>query len=156
MIEKVRSNTDYSASAVNLCNPTAVEEYLHAQRERIHKLEILQEKIDACVPTELTEEFRNLQKEIADEDKGIRTYIDSFGSYQNLGTGMYGVKQRVVSVNYSPDAVHKVIPPQLAVAVIVESVDKATVEALVKAGRISLEQQKQISSESVHFRYIIK
>jgi hypothetical protein len=33
-----------------------------------------------------------------------------------------------------------VLPPQLQAAVIVESVDKGTVEALVKAGRITPEQ----------------
>ncbi|MFA5377223.1 MAG: hypothetical protein WC455_15845 [Dehalococcoidia bacterium] len=151
-----RANPDYSDSAVNLVNPSEVKEALLAQKNRLLDLAKLQEKIDNCIPAELSAELECLQQEIAAEDKGIRGYIDTFGSYQDVENGHYALKQRAVTVSYDPKAVHQHLETALVAACIVESVDKATVEALVKAGRITGEQQKAISQEKETYRFVIR
>ncbi len=152
---KAKKNMDYSASAVNLTNHESFKGmfvYLRKWQENKTRLESeLKEK-----NTELFDSIARCDKEIANSINDIRLTIDERGSYQDLEKGDYAVKQRVVAVSYSPEKCHEFLSPSLVAAVIVESVDKGTVEALVKAGRITDEQQEAISKKSESYRFIIK
>ena len=150
-------NIDYSKSAVNLTNPRELKDALGAQGERMLDLARLQEKIDACVPSELKVELANLQKEIVAENEGIRGYIDTLGSYQNVEAGMYAVKQRKVSISYDPQ-VFRAQYPDYAPAVIKETVDGTKLNGLIKGGLLTQEdlEKKGVSTKSESFAYIIK
>lgn len=151
------ANIDYSKSAVNLTNPPELKDFLLAQKSRLSALAQLQEKIDACIPRELKAEFERVQNEIAVEDKGIRGYIDTFGSYQDVEAGMYAVKQKKVSVSYDPQ-VFRAQYPDYAPAVIKETVDTAKLTGLIKGGLLTPEdlEKKGVSMKSESFAYIIK
>lgn len=153
----MKTNVDYSNSAVNLTNPPQVVESLLAQRERQLRLADLQDKMNACIPNELKVELANLQKEIATENEGIKGYIDTFGSYQDLERGMYAVKQRKVSVSYDPQ-IFRVQYPAYAPAVIKETVDTAKITGLIKGGLLTPEdlENKGVSMKSESYSYIIR
>ncbi len=152
-----RRNPDYSASAVKLCNPPEVKELLLAQKNRMVNLSKLQEKIDNYIPPELKAELEQVQHEIEIEDKSLRGYIDTFGSYQDVEAGMYAVKQCKKSANYEAEALKKLYP-QFSTAVIVETVNKTAIEGLIKGGLL---YKARLESEGVlviseSFAYVVK
>jgi hypothetical protein len=151
-----KKNPDYSASAVNLTNPPEVQELLMAQRQRQTALVVLCDQADACVPAELKAQIAELESTIAAEQAGIKGYIDTFGSYQNLETGMYGVKQRRESVTYSPELMRKYLDPKIANLVIVESVDTRKLDGLIKGGFVTPEEVRGCGEAKESFAYIIR
>jgi len=151
-----KKNPDYSASAVMLTNPPQVEECVLAQRVRIAKLATLEEQAQALIPESLKTEITNLQREISVEDKGIRGFIDTFGSFQDVELGLYGVKQKRESIAYKPELVRQYAPSKVASFVIIESVDSKGLDALLKAGQITPEVARQCGEVKESFAYIIK
>lgn len=93
-----KKNPNYEDSAVNLCNPPEVKECLMAQRARIQLLANLEAEAQAYIPEEVKLTIAKLRDEIAAEDKSIRGYIDTFGSYQDPEKGEYAVKQTRESI----------------------------------------------------------
>ncbi len=154
MVEK--KNPDYAASAVMLTNPPQVEECLLEQRARITKLAELEEQIQSFIPESLKVEIANLRQEITDEDKGIRGYIDTFGSFQDVDRCMYALKQRRESIIYKPDLVRQHAPSKVASFVIIESVDSKALDALLKAGQITPIEARRCGEIKESFAYIIK
>ncbi len=152
---KTKKNTDYSASAVNLCNPPEVKELLERLRVRQSELTAVAEKIEACVPVETRKERDFITGVIGELEKTIRERIDLLGSYQDLVTGEYAVKQRKESITYLPDKIKSVLP-KFASAVIEESVNKKALEGLLKGGLVTSEQAKECSIASMSYAYIIK
>ncbi len=155
--EKVKKNPDYSASAINLTNPPEVKDLLLAQKNRLFDLSKLQEKIDACIPLGLQAELECLQNEITTEDKGIRGYIDTFGSFQDVERGLYAIKQRKLSVSYDAASFESHYP-ELAPAVLVKSVNIKAIEGLVKGGLLDKAclEAEDVIKVSESFAYIIK
>ena len=153
METKVKKNPDYSASAVNLTNPSEVALTL------VH-IKLLQAEIDNLDDVMKSypeyEQMVDKQQELAKLRKEAEMEIDTYGSYQDTEKGFYALKQRAVTVSYLADRVHEHLPPAMVAAVIVESVDKGTVEALVKAGRITPDQQEAISQKIEVYKYIIR
>jgi hypothetical protein len=150
---KLKKNIDYSASAVNLCNPTQVEVALGKYTYLQQRIDELKAQLEAYPEQQEIDELSKQQEEIR---RGIIAGIDTYGSYQDLLGGHYAVKQRAVTVSYSPEKCHEVLHSSLVAAVIVESVDKGTVEALAKAGRITDTQLEAISKKSESYRFIIR
>jgi hypothetical protein len=151
-----KANPDYSASAVNLTNPPEVQELLMAQLNRQAALVVLKDQADACIPDALKREIGELEAAITIENTSIKGYIDTFGSYQNVDTGMYGVKQRRESITYKPELVRQYAPSKVASFVLVESVDQKAMDAMLKTGQLSPEQAKQCGEVKESFAYIIR
>ena len=148
-----KANPDYTESAVNLTNPPEAKVLLDALAAVDSESAGLQRIIDSYPESKMLAELAEKRASICKE---IESVIQQQGSYQDIDAGQYAVRQRVVTVSYDPQKVHDILSPQLAAAVIVESVDKATVNALVKAGRITTEEQKNISEERETYRLFIK
>lgn len=150
---KAKRNPDYSQSAVNLCNPPEVLELL----KNYHSTQTVIDNLDAVLKAYPEyEQMIEQQQKLAELRKDIEKAIEQYGSYQEIQFGCYALKQRAITVCYLAEAVHKHLNPAMVAAVIVESVDKATVEALVKAGRISLEEQELISQKTEVYKFIIR
>ena len=157
--EPKRKNIDYSASAVNLTNPVQLQVDLRALDGLAKQIEELQAKMDACIPQELITSMDSLQTQRRACEVGLRSDIESYGSFQDLSLGWYAVKQRKVSVSYDA-ARFKFLYPQYALAVIIESVDTAKLKGLLKGGLLREEDLKHpdvaIAKESESFAYIVK
>jgi hypothetical protein len=151
-----KTNPDYSASAVNLTNPPEVLAIVISQSIRRKRLDNLREEANDCVPVELRESIIKLEDEIAAEDKSLRGYIDTFGSYQDVESGYYAVKQRRESIIYRPELVNRFLPAKFAQLVIVESVDTRALDGLVKGNLVTQEQAKQCGEVKESFAYVIK
>lgn len=151
-----KKNPDYSASAVNLCNPPEVKDLLFGQLQRLVSLEDMRMRADSYIPAELKAEIAKLEAEIVAEDKGIRGYIDTFGSFQDIEAGHYAVKQRRESITYQPTLVRRNLPENVAAMVIVETVDTKKIDGMVKGGFITTEDAKKCGEVKEMFAYIIK
>jgi len=154
---KTKKNLDYSASAVNLTNPPEVAEVLRCQIARRMTLNQLRNQAEDCVPLVLRNRIKELEEEIASENEGIKGYIDSFGSYQNLDLGIYALKQRRVSVSYDPKTLRSFHPAE-ANLVIEETVNSTKINGLIRGGLLDPGTLKTegITKEAESFVYIIK
>jgi hypothetical protein len=147
-----KRNADYSASAVGLGEHASVKIELDAyiafkdDEERLRGVVESMPEFKAWV--EAGTKANNQKTKVQME-------IDGYGSYQDIESGHYAVKQRRLSVSYLPEKV-KQFTPDFAKAVIEEVVNKTKVEGLIKGGLITKEQVDLISDKSETFAYIIK
>ena len=152
-----KKNTDYSASAVNLCNPPQVAADLGMLADMYKNLTILQEEANTLIPQALKDRIEICHKYIAEQEQGLRIVIDEFGSFQDITFGQYGIKQRKVSKSYKAEPFEKNYP-QFAPAVIVKVVDTAKLTGLIKGGLLD---EVRLEADGVlvcteSFAYIIK
>jgi len=153
---KVRKNTDYSASAINLTNPPQVMDLLAKIHRLGNDIEKIQLEIDDCIPQALLSKRDALQQELGDTDKSIRQAIDEFGSYQHVEYGEYALKQKRESIAYKPELVRQYAPSRVASFVLIESVDSKAFDAMVKTGQVTPEQARQCGEVKETYAYIIK
>ncbi len=152
---KPRANTDYSKSAVNLCNPHEIMDMLAELHRLQTELAILENTAKSLVPNELKERIKVTEQEVAEQRARMPAQIDTFGSYQNQEEGHYALKQRKVSVTYLPEKVKQKIP-QFAPAIIEETVNKVKIGGLLKGGLITQFQVDEVSVKTESFDYIIR
>jgi hypothetical protein len=153
---KVRENTDYSASAVNLGNNLTVIAKLgdlEALRDELNKCRA---EAEALIPQDIKDRISEYVKAIADCEESLRMDIDTFGSYQNVKQGRYAVKQRKESISYKPELVRQYAPAKVVSFVIVEAVDAKAMDALIKAGQVTQEDARKCGEVKESFAYIIK
>lgn len=150
-----RTNPDYSASAVNLCNPPQLRDLLARLYEAQGNANEIQDRIDASIPADLLRASEQIQKTIVAFNTEIRAAIDNLGSYQDTVNGSYAVKQLRKNVSYDPAMVKQTLP-QFAPAIIEETVNKAKMGGLVKGGLITAEQAEQCGKVEETFAYIVK
>lgn len=93
--KKARKNPDYSASAVNLTNPQQVRELLSAYHAQVAALDGIAKEMEALIPETLREQRAVLDK----IHRAIRQAVDAFGSYQDVESGWYALKQRRESIS---------------------------------------------------------
>lgn len=151
-------NTDYSKSAVNLCNPVTIG-------EKPELLAGLNDTCDALIAErnalidglEVNVKIKELSEKINTIRDEIREEVELLGSYQNLDNGWYAIKQRKESLTYNVKKV-KLNPAfnKYTDAVIIETVDKGKLEGLVKGGLISAEDARACADVSESFVFIIK
>ena len=151
------ANMDYSKSAVNLTNPVQLQVDLRALAGLTSQIQELQAKMDACIPQELITLMESLQTQRQGCETGLRSDIETYGSYQDITVGDYAVKQRKVSISYDPQ-VFRAQYPDYAPAVIKETIDSTKLNGLIKGGLLTPEdlEKKGVSSKSETFAYIIK
>ncbi len=154
---KTKKNMDYSASAVNLTNRPEVEEKLSHFRMLIAKSKELTEKASTYIPASITAELECIQHELDEDNKAIRVAIEIFGSYQDIATGSYALKQRKVSISYDPKELRTKHPAEAAL-VIEETVNATKINGLIKGGLLDAGMLKTegITKETESFAYIIR
>ncbi len=152
-----KKNTDYSASAVKLCNPPEVEGLLRELQNEQTALNQLQNQADASIPEAIKVSISATQVRVEILSKNIRQAIDDFGSFQNVDKGSYAVKQRKLSKSYNAESFEKTYP-QFSPAVIIKAVDTTKLNGLLKGGlldeaRLEADGVLKISES---FAYIIR
>ncbi len=148
-----RKNIDYSISAVNLVNPPELKKALEERQSFTGAIANLKGLLEAYPEWE---ELKKAEQRLVDSDQYIRGLIDEFGSYQNLQTGEYALKQQRFSTVYLADKVPKVMP-EFEKAVLVTTVDGKKVDALLKGGLITPDQYAQVTvRQPIAPAYIIK
>ncbi|MET0039420.1 hypothetical protein [Dehalococcoides mccartyi] len=141
-----KANPDYSESAFNLTNNTELAEMLN--QRRYMEARILGTRTAAGLPI--------MEQELADLDIRIRQSIDTLGSFQDVETGRYAIKQRRQSITYSPDKVREYLG-KYAPAIIDEHVNEKVLTGLIKGGQISDEIIPQLVEDTREtFAYIIR
>lgn len=148
-----RKNTDYTASAVNLCNPPEVKTLLDVYAEWQGEIDNLDMVLRSMPEYEkLTERQQNL----ASLRKEIEMAVETHGSYQDVDIGRYGLKQRAVSIQYKADEFEKTYP-QFVPVVLTKSVNVDALKGLIKGGLIHEADLKSngITLEKESFRFII-
>ena len=146
------ANKDYSASAINLCNPPELKQALEQRQSHTSHISNLKALLEAYPEWE---ELRKAEQRLADLDKSIRELIDQYGSYQDLEKGEYALKQRRESIIYKPELVRQYASPKVASFVLIESVDSKALDALVKVGQIESEVARQCGEVKETFAFII-
>ena len=148
-----KKNTDYSASAVNLCNPVE----LKVKIEQRQNLTRQANHLNALLTTYPEwAELRGVEQALTDCDKTIREAIDQLGSYQDVEAGEYALKQRRESIIYKPELTKLVLDAKFTSLVIVETVDSKALDGLVKGGLVTPLQARECGEVKESFAYIIK
>jgi hypothetical protein len=152
-----KKRTDYTKSAVNLCNPEQIKGMLQYLSEITKGKVELEGKIQALIPQVLKDTLTEAEKEIMQVQNDINLAINEHGSYQDLEAGLYAVKQRKVSKSYDA-SLFETAYPQFAPAVIIKAVDTGKLAGLIKGGLLDEAQLKAggIIQEKETFSYIIK
>ncbi len=154
---RAKKYNDYSASAVNLCNPETVEVLITALSNITELRNALEEKAQALIPDEIKENLKKADDKITELQQQIKEAVDTHGSFQDLAIGWYAVKQRKVSKSYDASLLETAYP-QYAPAVIIKAVDTTKLTGLIKGGLLDEAQLKagNIIQEKESFAYVIK
>ncbi len=152
-----KKNTDYSASAVNLCNPPELKDLLARLCEAQGNANEIKDRIDTAIPPELRRASEQIQDAISVLNIEIRAAIEKYGSYQDVINGAYALKQRKASKTYNAQP-FETNYPQFAPAVIIKAVDTTKLNGLVKGGLLTEEQLRQtgVLTETENYAYIIR
>ncbi len=155
--ENKRKNTDYSNSAVNLNNNDTVRDLIARYISATNNVITTQEIIDEHIPAQLRLELATFQKDVQALYSELTLAIDTHGSYQDLGRGAYGIKQRKVSKSYNPHLFEEYFP-EFAPAIIIKAIDTVKLNGLIKGGLVSEDGLKRASilEEKESFAYVIR
>ena len=151
---KAKKNTDYSASAVNLCNPSEVA--LSISRIKVLQMDI--DNLDAVLKSYPEyEQLLERQQEMAQARKEAEQSKEAHGSYQDIEKGWYGIKQRAVAIRYEVGDFEKNYP-QFVPAVIVKAINPDALKGLIKGSLITEEglRNSGVIQEKESFRFVIK
>jgi len=148
-----KKNPDYTASAVNLTNPPEIEGKLAALE--ICQLAMVQLE-DEIKQTEAAKQLASLQAAAAELTAQIKGMIDAMGSFQDVVSGRYAVKQRRETISYQPQMVRAVLNEKLASLVIVEAVDAKALDGLLKGKLITPEQARECGEAKETFAFIVR
>lgn len=152
----VKANPDYSETAENLCNPPEVKMLLddiHQKQTHLDSLEkqLMAQNEDLANSIELT------KREVSDLTKELKEAISQYGSFQDIESGIYAVKYRIVHKEYHAEPFEKHFE-QFAPAVIKKAVDREVLKPLVKGGAIKEETLKELGilTERVNHGFFIR
>ncbi len=149
-----KKNPDYTASAVKMCNPPEFKVALEARAAHLDRIANLKAQLEAYPEWG---ELQFVQNELVKHDEMIHSMIDSLGSYQDIERGLYAVKQRKLTKQYSAGQ-FEANYPEFAPAVIKKAVDTVKLNGLVKGGLISEDAMRRalVMTETETFAYIIR
>jgi hypothetical protein len=151
---KTKRNTDYSQSAINLCNPpevrTLLDNYVALQSE-IDNLDLTLRAMPEY------EQLTERQQSLASARKEIEQTVEKYGSYQDVDAGRYGLKQRAVTIRYEVGDFENCYP-EFVPAVLTKSINVEALKGLLKGGLLGEEGLRRIGviQEKETFRFIIK
>lgn len=154
---KVKRNTNYESSAVNLNNPPEVKELLEGLLAERQVLSIMVENAQCYIPKEIKDQINRQTEKLAELDALVKGAIELHGSYQDTESGHYALKQRKVSVSYNAER-FEYLYPQYSPAIIIKAVDATKLKGLIKGGLLTDEALKagDVAKESESFVYIIR
>ena len=152
----MKKNPDYSESAINLRNPPDMLPYLNNLHSFYTSLDNILLEIENLIPTELKEKQEQLETDIRDTIKNIKTLIEEQGSYQNIEKGLYALKRSKKNTVYLPELVRQHTSAQIASSVIIESVDVKVMKEIIKTGQLNKETAKRCQEIKESFIYTIK
>ena len=84
-----RKNPDYSASAVNLCNPSELKKIIEERQSLTDSIANYKALLEAYPEWQ---ELRKAEQRLADADQYTRKVIDEFGSYQETCPPICAIK----------------------------------------------------------------
>jgi hypothetical protein len=150
-----KKNNDYSKTAVNLTNPPQVKELL----DKLHGYQALKENIEQEIPEELQKRLADVAKLIADTDKAIRSAIITYGSYQDVELGHYGVYQEVNTPEYHADCfVGREIYKDFEPVVIQPTINVKALEGLIKGNLLTEDNLREhgVITDKKTFKFVIR
>jgi hypothetical protein len=155
---ETKKNTDYSASAVNLQPENEKLKFL-LDTLRVNQLaaETIQKNIEELIPLSMKEELTLIQTRMGETENKIKEVVNESGSYQDLITGQYAVKQRRVSKSYDAEkfamCYGEYTPEVLTTAVKVTALEK-----LIKEGKVreDILKEKGALTEKLSYVWIIQ
>ena len=128
--------TDYSKSAIDLTNSNEVLNLLNEYGNALEAEDIAQQ---AVLETAESKAFYDALHTSKKAKEAVKVAIDRCGSFQDVGKGLYALKQRKTSVSYDPVRVREFIPDAVAMAII-ETVPNRKIDGLLKGKMITEEQ----------------
>ncbi len=140
----MKYGTDYGKTAINLTNSNEVRNLLleYGKAVKLHNA-----ALDAYgeVVAELPEKVAADKAGKAHDEayKKVKEAIDRVGSYQDIGEGLYAIKQSRTRTNYDPLRVRERLP-QFAQVLINETVDGNKINGLKKGNLITEEDMARI------------
>jgi len=149
---KTKANPDYTESAVNLINPPEVKVALDLYHQLEKEKTELAEKLEAF---ELFNEYTEAMKKVQEQEKLVRELVETHGSYQDIETGAYAIKQKRLSVKFLPEQV-RIHIPAYAESVIEEVVNGGKIANLLKDRLINKTQVANIAETKETFAFIVK
>jgi len=152
MAEKKRA--DYSESAENLVNPPEVKELL----DKLHQAQATIAELDSLLIENETYKALKAETDLVSNVMGkIKEAIEAHGSYQDLEAGEYAVKYRRISKSYNAEKFAEFFP-NYAPAVIIQVVNEAALEGLVKGKLITEEELKntEVTQEKIGYAFYIR
>ena len=155
MVEK--KNPDYSASAINLCNPDEVGKALRNLYIAQGLLEGLEDQALDLVPQGLKDDIELSRLEVTGLNQTLRESIEHFGSYQDVEFGHYALQQLKKSSVYHVEPFKEHFSKHVG-SVVEETINKKALEGLVKGGLIEqgdLEMHKVVTYDETR-AFIIK
>ena len=149
-----KKNPDFTASAVNLCNPPEIGKKLMELQDAQAKARTLDANLVAMPEYQ---ELKAQEKLAADITAQIRGMVEAQGSYQDIDNGFYAVKQRRLTKQYNAELVESLYP-EYAQAIIKKAVDTVKLNGLVKGGLVSEEALRRglALTETETYAFIIK
>lgn len=152
MSEQKSKNPDYTESAVNLNNSPELKDMLLVLRQKRKDIEGLESVLHETAEWKLIEELEAAFFELNDQ---IKKTIDRLGGFQSIDEGLYGLRQRRLSLSYIPKLVRTILP-KLAEALIEEVVNKKVMDGMLKGGVVSQEQSEACAERTEVLAYIIR
>ena len=152
MTETKAKNPDFTLSAVNLTNSQELGDMLLVRRQKSGDVKEMEDILH------MTDEWKALEAIVADVDEldaQIREAIDRLGGFQSIEDGLYGLRQRRVSLTYVAKLVRTILP-NFAEALIEEVVNKKKMEGLLKGDLVTQEQAEACADRDETLAYIIK
>ena len=149
-----KKNPDYSASAVNLVNPPELKKLIEERQSFTESVAHLRRLLE---DSPHWEELKQAEQRLSDHDGYIKKAIDEFGSYQDVETGVYAVKQLKRTKLYSASNFESCFP-EYATAVLTKSINVPVLEWLIKGNLLSEDglRRAHIIEDKESFAYIIK
>lgn len=149
---------DYTESAEKLINPTEVVVLL----DDLHFQQGVMADIEAKIKEKCADEVEAASRQgevLAELQNRIRKAIDTFGSFQDIEAGVYGVKYRRMTKHYHVEPFkrryEKYVP-----AVVEETINVKALEGLVKGGLLTEDDLKHpeigVITETPSFAYYIR
>jgi len=145
---------DFSASAVNLCNPPEIGEKLKELHDAQSKADTLDAVLKA-IPE--YEELQAQQRLVGDITAQIKGMIDAQGSYQDLDNERYALKYSRATKQYHAEPFIENYP-KYAPAVIENSVNVKALEGLLKGGLLTEEglEAYGVLTKKVDYAYYVR
>lgn len=133
--ENMKKNPDYTASAINLCNPNEVKLALIELYTAQANLVMLESKVRDLIPKELRDEVEAIRKDVTGLNQSVREAIEEHGSFQDVENGNYALQQLKKSSVYHVDPFKEHFSKHTG-SVVEETINRKALEGLVKGGLI--------------------